>query len=247
MDTPNQQTPWSAKAAEQTKAAPGSRMAKFSIIAAVVVVGLNFAELTVFQGRSAALTVASVAALAAVLAGLILATAGLIRAWNYSAKGAVPLAIAGLLLNGALLATGFVKAPVLGRRSAGSFREQTVTLPSGRKIITKDWTTGFVVELTNTSFNEMISESDMPVLVDFSASWCGACRAMWPAIEALAKDYEGKAKVCTLNVDSASETAAKFGVRYLPTIILFNKGSEKQKWEGVTDSEEISLAIDRLL
>jgi len=70
---------------------------------------------------------------------------------------------------------------------------------------------------------------------------------MWPAIEALAKDYEGKARVCTLNVDGARETAAKFGVRYLPTIILFNKGRVKQKWVGVTDSEEISSAIDKLL
>jgi len=181
MNTPNQQTPWSAKAAGQSKAAPGGRTAKFSIIAAVVVIGLNFAELTVFQGRSAALTAVSVAALAAVLAGLILATTGLIRAWNYPAKGAVPLAIAGLFLNGALLATGFVKTPpILGRQDAGprkvsakAPKEQTVTLPSGRKIITQDWTAGFVVELTDTSFNGMINDSDIPVLVDFSASWCG--------------------------------------------------------------------------
>jgi len=256
MNTPNEQTPGPVKIIEpptQT-ATPGSKAAKFSIIAAVTVIGLNWAGITVLEGRPGALAVTGVAAIAAVGAGLAVAAAGLVKAWRCPAKSVIPLAFAGLLLNGSLLATGFVKAPILGRQNAGpkelsaiELEARPLSTQSRRTIVTQDWTAGFVIELTDRNFDDVINDSDIPVLVDFWAPWCGPCRMMGPVIEDVAKDYEGKAKVCKLNVDNARNTAAKFGISGIPTIILFKNGRMKEKWIGVTDKRDITVAINKLL
>jgi thioredoxin 1 len=256
MNTPNEQSrgPVEEIGPTMQTAAAGGNAAKLSIVAAVIVIGLNWAGVTVLEGRSTALTAVRFAAMAAVLAGVIGAAAGLIRAWKCRGKNVMPLAVAGLLLNGALLATGFVKAPILGRQyarpnklSAKELDTRPLSAKSSRTIVTEDWTAGFVTELTDYTFDDVIKDSDIPVLVDFWAPWCGPCRMMSPVIEELARYYQGKAKVCKLNVDNARETASEFRVSGIPTIILFKNGRVKKKWTGVTSRQEISAAINRLL
>jgi thioredoxin 1 len=235
-------------------ATSGDNAAKFSIVAAVGVIGMNWAGITVLKGRSAALSVAEFAAIVAVLAGLASAVTALVKALNHRGKSVIPLAAAGLLLNGALIATGFVKAPILGRQettqkkvSAKKAGTPPVTLKSGRTIVTQDWTAGSVFEVTDSTFDTVIGGTDIPILVDFWAPWCGPCRKMSPVIEELARDYKGKAKVYKLNIDNSSEITGRFGISGIPTIILFKGGHIQKKWVGVTDKEDISAAIEREL
>ena len=79
--------------------------------------------------------------------------------------------------------------------------------------------------LTDENFQSEVMESDLPVLVDFWAPWCGPCVAMGPVIEALAEEFAGKAKIAKLNVDDNPATAGKFAIRSIPTILIFNQGN----------------------
>lgn len=81
------------------------------------------------------------------------------------------------------------------------------------------------ITLTDANFQSEVLESDVPVLVDFWAQWCGPCVAMGPVIEALADEFAGKAKVAKLNVDDNPATAAKYAIRSIPTILIFNQGN----------------------
>jgi len=105
---------------------------------------------------------------------------------------------------------------------------------------------GNVVELTDTNFDEEINKSDVPVLVDFWAPWCGPCRMMAPIIEEFAKDYQGKAKVCRLNTDEARDSAMEFGISAIPTLILFKAGQVQKKWVGLTSKKDLASAVDEL-
>ncbi len=106
---------------------------------------------------------------------------------------------------------------------------------------------GEVVELTDKDFDETIHNSDVPVLVDFWAPWCGPCKMMAPIIEEVAKDYKDKARVGKLNTDDARDSAMEFGISAIPTIILFKGGQVQKKWVGLTSKKDLSAAIDELL
>ncbi len=106
---------------------------------------------------------------------------------------------------------------------------------------------GNVIELTDADFDEVIHKSDMPVLVDFWAPWCGPCIMMAPITEELAKDYAGKAKIGRLNTDEARDSAMEFGISAIPTLILFKDGQVQKKWVGLTSKKELAAAIDGLL
>jgi thioredoxin 1 len=106
---------------------------------------------------------------------------------------------------------------------------------------------GNVVELTDTNFDDEINKSDVPVLVDFWAPWCGPCRMMAPIIEEFARDYQGKAKVCKLNTDEARDSAMEFGISAIPTLILFKAGQVQKKWVGLTSKKDLAAAVDELL
>ena len=90
---------------------------------------------------------------------------------------------------------------------------------------------GKAIEITDANFDQIIS-SDKPVLVDFWAEWCGPCKMIGPVVEELAGDYDGKAVIGKLNVDENPQVAARFGVRSIPTLLVFKGGQVVDKQVG---------------
>ncbi|MCX7857986.1 MAG: thioredoxin [Deltaproteobacteria bacterium] len=101
--------------------------------------------------------------------------------------------------------------------------------------------------LTDSEFKTEVLEANLPVLVDFWASWCGPCQIMGPIIDKIAEEYEGKVKVCKLNVDENPKTPAAYGIRAIPTIILFNNGEVVEKIVGAQPKSAIENLIKRVL
>lgn len=89
------------------------------------------------------------------------------------------------------------------------------------------------IEVTDASFSKIILESEKPVMVDFWAAWCGPCRMIAPIMEQLALEYEGKAVLAKVDVDANQEYAAKYGVRNIPTVLVFKNGEVVEKQVGV--------------
>ena len=104
-----------------------------------------------------------------------------------------------------------------------------------------------VIELTDAAFDEAIHNSDVPVLVDFWAPWCGPCKMMTSIVQEIADKYAGRAKICRLNTDDARDSAIEFGISSIPTIILFKDGQVQNKWVGLTSKKDLAGAIDELL
>jgi thioredoxin 1 len=106
---------------------------------------------------------------------------------------------------------------------------------------------GNIIELTDAGFDEVVHNSDVPVLVDFWAPWCGPCVMMAPILKEIADEYAGKAKICKLNTDDARDSAIEFGIQAIPTTILFKDGQVQKKWVGLTSKKDIAAAISELL
>ena len=103
------------------------------------------------------------------------------------------------------------------------------------------------LEITDATFENVVLKSDKPVLVDFWAAWCGPCRMVGPIIEELSNDYAGKAVVGKVDVDANQEFAAKYGVRNIPTVLLFDKGELIGRHLGVSPKTTYQGAIDAAL
>ena len=99
------------------------------------------------------------------------------------------------------------------------------------------------LEITDANFEEIIA-SDKPVLVDFWAEWCGPCRMVGPIVEELATDYEGKAVIGKVDVDTNPEVSAKFGIRSIPTLLVFKGGEIVDKQIGAVPKNVLSQKID---
>ena len=102
-----------------------------------------------------------------------------------------------------------------------------------------------VKEVTDSSFEQDVLESEQPVLVDFWAPWCGPCRVLAPTIEAVAEKYAGSARVVKLNVDDSPSISQRFGIKGIPTMILFKGGKEEERVVGATSKDAISRMIDK--
>lgn len=102
-------------------------------------------------------------------------------------------------------------------------------------------------ELTDANFNEEVKKSPIPVLVDFWAPWCGACRIMMPIVEKLSQEYEGKIKICKMNVDDNPNTSDSFGIKSIPTLIIFKEGKLVEQIIGAMPLEELKNKLSTLL
>ncbi|MEI6692298.1 MAG: thioredoxin [Chlorobium sp.] len=100
---------------------------------------------------------------------------------------------------------------------------------------------------TDQNFRTEIVESDKVALVDFWATWCGPCMMLGPVIDELANDYEGKAVIAKLNVDENPGIAAKYGIRSIPSLLLFKNGQVVDQILGVLPKNQISKKIDELI
>ena len=103
------------------------------------------------------------------------------------------------------------------------------------------------LEITDATFEEIVLKSDKPVLVDFWAAWCGPCRMVGPIIDQVSNDYQDKAVVGKMDVDANQEFAAKYGVRNIPTVLVFNNGELVGRQVGVAQKSVYAEAIDSLL
>ena len=103
------------------------------------------------------------------------------------------------------------------------------------------------LEITDSSFEQTVLKSDKPVMVDFWAAWCGPCRMVGPIMDELSSEYEGKAIVGKVDIDSNQQYAAQFGVRNIPTVLIFKNGELVDRKVGVSSKSDYADALDKLL
>ncbi len=101
-----------------------------------------------------------------------------------------------------------------------------------------------IINVTDASFEEDVLKADGPVLVDYWAEWCGPCKMIAPVLEEIAKEYDGQLKVCKLNIDDNNETPPKFGIRGIPTLMLFKAGNVEATKVGALSKSQLSAFID---
>ena len=103
------------------------------------------------------------------------------------------------------------------------------------------------LEVTDDSFSNEVLNSELPVLVDFWAEWCGPCKMVSPIVEELSNDYAGKIKVTKLDVDSNPQTAANYGIRGIPTLLMFKDGSAVDQIVGAVPKAQIAERLDKII
>jgi len=102
-----------------------------------------------------------------------------------------------------------------------------------------------ILEISDATFEQEVLQSAIPVLVDFWAPWCGPCRAIAPVIEELNTEYAGKVKMAKCNVDDNPKTPSRYGIRAIPTLIIFKGGNVNEQITGAVAKSQIAAAIDK--
>jgi thioredoxin 1 len=103
-----------------------------------------------------------------------------------------------------------------------------------------------VLEITDANFDAEVANSDQPVLLDFWAEWCQPCKMLSPTIDALANEYKGKIKVGKVDTDSNRDTAIKFQIQAIPTVILFQDGKAVKTWQGVQPKQAFTDELNKV-
>lgn len=103
------------------------------------------------------------------------------------------------------------------------------------------------IEITDQNFNEIVLQSDKPVIVDFWAEWCGPCRMVGPIVEEIGNDFADQAIVCKLDVDSNPGVTAKFGIRNIPTVLFFKNGDVVDKQVGAVPKSNLVNKLEAIL
>jgi thioredoxin 1 len=103
------------------------------------------------------------------------------------------------------------------------------------------------IALTDDNFSDEVLSAKTPVLVDFWAAWCGPCRMVAPIVEELANEYWGRAKICKLDVDDAQKTAGEYGIRSIPTLLIFKEGKVADQVIGAVPKSQIKEKLDAVI
>jgi thioredoxin 1 len=98
--------------------------------------------------------------------------------------------------------------------------------------------------ITDTSFEDDVLKSEVPVLVDYWAEWCGPCKVIAPVLEEIAQEYDGKMKVCKLDIDANESTPPKYGIRGIPTLMLFKNGNVEATKVGALSKSQLTAFLD---
>jgi thioredoxin 1 len=104
-----------------------------------------------------------------------------------------------------------------------------------------------VIEVTDQDFNEVVLNSEIPVIVDLWAVWCGPCRMIHPIMEEISNEYEGRVLMTKLDVDSNKQTAIKYGIRNIPTVLYFKNGEVVDKQVGAVPKKKFTEKLDTIL
>ena len=101
------------------------------------------------------------------------------------------------------------------------------------------------LHVNDDNFKQEVLESDIPAVIDFWAPWCGPCRMIAPIIEEMATEYEGKAKMCKVNVDDSQQTAMQYGIRSIPTVLIFKNGEVVESIIGAVPKQRIVESLEK--
>ena len=105
----------------------------------------------------------------------------------------------------------------------------------------------FTIDVNEENFDSVVMDSDKPVLVDFWAEWCGPCKMLTPTIEALAEEYKDTSSIVKINVDDSPAIATKYGIRSIPSILLFKSGDVVEQRVGAVSKDELAGMLDKII